>query len=173
MRYTLTARWLHWLTVAAVLVIGTLGLWIGWAPPDDEAFKLRLYNIHESIGILMLPLTAFRLFWRWTHPPPPAVPQPAPLQAAAWASHALLYLLLLTMPVVGFLATNAWGFPLRIFGLVPVPSPIGRDEALAPVLTSLHGWMALVLGLVVLIHASAALVWHGAIRRDGTLRRML
>ncbi len=173
MRYTRTARWLHWLTVLALLAVGVLGLWIGWAPPDDEAFKLRLYNAHESIGILILPLTLFRLGWRWANPPPPEVPQPAALQLAAACSHAVLYALLLTMPVMGLLATNAWGFPLRIFGLLPVPSPIGHDEAVAPVLTALHGWMALVLGLVVAVHALAALLWHGVIRRDGVLRRMI
>lgn len=173
MRYTRTARWLHWLTVAALLAVGTLGLWIGWAPPDDEALKLRLYNIHESIGILLLPLTLFRLYWRWRHPPPPDLPQPALLHLAAHANHIAFYVLLLTMPVVGFLATNAWGFPLRIFGLLPVPSPLGRHEALAPILTSVHGWMALALGLLVLAHAGAALVWHGVIRQDGLLRRMV
>lgn len=173
MRYTRTARWLHWLTVAALLVVGTLGLWLGWAAPEDEALKLRLYNIHESIGLVLWPLTLFRLLWRWRHPPPPAPPQPGVLNAVAGAVHGGLYALLLSMPIVGFLATNAWGFPLRLFGLVPIPSPLGREEAWAPVLTSMHGWMALALGLLVLAHAGAALVWHGAIRRDGLLRRML
>jgi cytochrome b561 len=173
MRYTRTARWLHWSTVAALLIVATLGVWIGWAAPEDEALKLRLYNIHESIGLLLWPLTLFRLCWRWGHKPPPALPQPAVLNAVARAVHAALYAMLLTMPVVGFLATNAWGFPLRIFGLIPVPSPLGREEAWAPLLTALHGWMALGLGLLVLAHAGAALVWHGAIRRDGLLRRML
>lgn len=135
--------------------------------------KLRLYNIHESIGITLLVVTLFRLGWRWRHPPPPAPPQPAVLRWAAGATHAALYGLLLTMPVVGLLATNAWGFPLRWFGLVPVPSPVGRSEAWAPLLTSLHGWMALALGLLLLAHAGAALLWHGLLRRDGVLRRML
>jgi cytochrome b561 len=173
MRYTHTARWLHWLTVAALLVVGALGLWIGWATPEDEALKLRLYNIHESIGLTLLPVTLARLAWRWRHPPPPAPPQPRALHLMAQANHAALYALLLTMPVVGFLATNAWGFPLRLFGLLPIPSPLGHDESLAPMLTALHGWMALALGLLVLAHAGAALLWHGAIRRDGLLRRML
>jgi cytochrome b561 len=172
MRYTGMARLLHWATVAALLVVGTLGLWLGWAAPEDEALKLRLYNIHESIGFLILPVTLFRLGWRWRHPPPPAMPQPVALQRAAHATHVAFYVLLLAMPMVGLLATNAWGFPLRLFGLLPVPSPLGVNEALAPALTSLHGWMALCLGLLVAVHAGAALVWHGLIRRDGLLRRM-
>lgn len=172
-RYTRIARLLHWATVLALLLVGSLGLWIGWAAPADEAFKLRLYNLHESLGLTILPVTLLRLAWRWRHPPPPVTPPlPAGLQAVATANHAALYALLLTMPVVGFLATNAWGFPLTAYGILPIPSPIGADEALAPRLTALHGWMALALGLLVLLHAGAAL-WHHRQRRDDTLRRML
>lgn len=173
MPYTRTARLLHWATALAVLAIAVLGLWIAWAPPQEEALKLRLYNIHESLGISVLLLTLLRLVWRRRHPPPPIrPPPPALLHRAAFATHAALYALLLAMPVVGFLATNAWGFPLRWFGLIPLPSPLGRHEALAPLLTALHGWMALALGLLVALHAAAAL-WHHWGRGDDTLRRML
>ncbi|PHK96436.1 cytochrome B [Pseudoroseomonas rhizosphaerae] len=173
MPYTRTARLLHWATALAVLAIAALGLWIAWAPPQEEAFKLRLYNIHESLGITVLLATLLRLFWRWRHPPPPVHPPPPPLlQGAAFATHAALYALLLAMPVVGFLATNAWGFPLSLFGVIPLPSPVGRSEALAPPLTAVHGWMALALGLLVALHAGAAL-WHHWARGDDTLRRML
>jgi cytochrome b561 len=172
-RYTRPARLLHWATVLALILVGTLGLWLGWAPPEEEAFKLRLYNLHESVGLTILPVTLLRLAWRWRHPPPPITPPlPPRLRRLAAATHAALYALLLAMPVVGFLATNAWGFPLTAFGLLPVPSPIGTDEALAPRLTSLHGWMALALGGLVALHAAAAL-WHHRRRGDDTLRRML
>ncbi|KAA2214778.1 cytochrome b [Teichococcus oryzae] len=173
MRYTRTARWLHWITVAAILVLAVLGIWIGMFEPQPEAFKLRLYNIHESLGITLLLLTLFRLFWRWRHPPPPIEPPLPPLlQRAAFASHAALYALLIAQPVVGFLATNAWGFPLTAWGVIPVPSPIGRSEAWAPALSNLHATFALLLGLLVAVHAAAAL-WHHFGRRDTTLRRML
>jgi cytochrome b561 len=172
MRYTITARVLHWLTALALLALGILGVWIGWAAPEDEVLKLRLYALHENIGLLLWPVTLFRLAWRSRHPPPPELPQPAPLRLAAHANHVALYGLLLTMPVIGWLATTAWGFPPVLLGILPLPSPLGTNEALAPGLTSLHGWMALCLGLLVLVHAGAALVWHGLIRRDGLLRRM-
>ncbi|WP_419896507.1 cytochrome b [Roseomonas sp. USHLN139] len=172
-RYTALARLLHWATVLALILVGLLGLWLGWAAPEDEAFKLLLYNLHESIGLTLLPVTLLRLFWRLRHPPPPITPAlPAPLHRVAWATHAALYALLLAMPVVGLLATNAWGFPLTAYGILPIPSPIGPDEALAPRLTALHGWMALALGGLVALHAAAAL-WHHRRRGDDTLRRML
>lgn len=173
MPYTRTARLLHWATALAVLVIAALGLWIAWAPPQEETLKFRLYNIHESLGITVLLLTLLRLLWRRRHPPPPINPPlPAALRRAAFATHAALYALLLGIPVAGFLATNAWGFPLSLFGVIPIPSPLGRSEALAPPLTALHGWMALALALLVALHAAAAL-WHHRGRGDDTLRRML
>jgi cytochrome b561 len=173
MRYTRTARTLHWITVALLLAIAPLGLWLGWAMPEDEALKLRLYMWHESLGFLVLPVTLFRLLWRWRHPPPPGPPQPAALAGLAHANHLALYALLLAQPVVGILTTAAWGFPPSLFGLLPLPVPMGENQALAPLLTSLHGWIALSLGLLVLLHASAALLWHGLVRRDGLLRRMV
>ena len=46
--------------------------------------------------------------------------------------------LLVLMPVIGFLATNAWGFPLTVFGVLPLPVPFGKDEELAKLLSFLH-----------------------------------
>lgn len=173
MRYTRTARLLHWGTVLALLVIGALGLWIAFAPPETESTKLRLYNIHESLGITVLLVTLLRLGWRWRHPPPPIEPPLPPLlQRAAFASHAALYAILLVQPVVGLLATSAWGFPPTYFELFPIPDPIGKNEALAPLLSAVHAWTALALLLLVALHAGAAF-WHHRVRRDNTLRRML
>ena len=171
-RYTATARWLHWLTAAAVLVMVVLGVWMTAFEPKDEAFKFRLYHFHESLGFTLLLVTLFRLGWRSSNPPPPLPADlAAPLRLAAHGNHAVLYALLLMQPVVGFLATNAWGFPFTWWGLLPIPSPLGRDEALAPVLSAIHYWSAIALAALICLHAGAAL-WHQYIRRDGTLDKM-
>jgi cytochrome b561 len=173
MRYTGTARLLHWLTVALVLTAVLIGLFIVWGPEQAEATKLRIYTTHESIGVTILLLTLFRLYWRGTHPPPPLDPTlPRALVLAAHVNHGLLYALLIAMPVAGFLATNAWGFPLTWWWLVPLPDPIGRSEYWAPILSAVHDTMAIVLIPLIVLHASAAL-WHHLVRRDNTLRRML
>ncbi len=94
------------------------------------------------------------------------------LKLAARLNHAAFYVWLLTMPVVGFLATNAWGFPLTWFGLVPLPDPVGKNVPSAETLTSVHRLMAWSLVGLIALHAGAAL-WHQFVRRDGTLRKML
>ncbi|MDJ0389361.1 cytochrome b [Roseomonas sp. E05] len=172
MRYNRMARLLHWGTALIVLLIIALGVWIAEAPPEDEALKLRLYNIHESFGITILVVTLFRLFWRRRHPPPPITPPlPGWMQRAATTNHAAFYVLLMVQPVVGLMTTNAWGFPLTAFGLIPIPSPIGPNEKWAPVLSSVHDTIGLTLAALVALHVSAAL-WHHFVRRDDTLRRM-
>ena len=172
-RYDPVARVLHWLTVLMLLGLFAVGIWITAFEPKDEAFKLRLYMMHESSGVTLLALTLFRLFWRWRHPPP-SLPADLPplLRAAAHANHAAVYLLLLVMPVLGFLATNAWGFPLRWYGLIALPSPVGHNEALAETLSALHYWCALALAALLLVHIAAAF-WHYLIRKDQVLQRML
>ena len=56
------------------------------------------------------------------------------IRVAAHVNHWGLYALLVLMPITGFLATNAWGFPLSIFGVLPMPVPVGKDEEIAKVL---------------------------------------
>lgn len=172
-RYDGVSRAFHWITVMLVLGTAALGLWIGHAAPAEEGFKLRLYNIHESLGVTVWVFTLARLAWRAAHPAPPLPAGLGPvLRTVARANHVAFYLWLLTMPVVGFVATLAWGFPLVWFGLLPLPDPVGTNLPLAEWLTTLHRLMAWSLFAMILLHAGAAL-WHGFVRRDGTLARML
>jgi cytochrome b561 len=172
-RYPPAARWLHWITAALVLAMITLGLWITWFEPKDEAFKYLLYDIHESIGVALFVLVLIRLFRRLANPPAP-LPSHVPglFRFAARTNHALLYAVLLIQPVIGFLATNAWGFPLRWARLVEIPSPIGKNDAFAPILSSLHWYGAVALVLLIGAHLGGAF-FHGVIRRDGVVQRML
>jgi cytochrome b561 len=172
-RYTATERALHWLVALLVLVQVVLGVWITAFEPKDQGFKFLLYDIHENTGFTILLLMLFRLGWRLTHPwlPLPADLPPA-LKLAARANHTAFYVLLIAQPIVGFLATNAWGFPFRYLKLIPIPSPVGRSEALAPTLSAIHAGIAWALVALVAMHVSAAL-WHQFVRRDGTLGKML
>jgi len=171
-RYTAGARWLHWLTAVLMIVVITAGLWIVYFEPKDEAFKFRLYNIHESVGVIVFALTLARLLTRLRHPPPPLSPDtPVLIQQCARLTHLSLYALLLLMPAIGFLATNAWGFPLKLFDLIALPAPIDKDEALAGTLSFLHGCGAVAIGTLIAAHLAGA-AYHTFIRRDGLLKRM-
>ena len=172
-RYAPSSRWLHWLTAVLVAVVIVFGIWIRYFEPASEAFKLRLYNIHESFGVIVFLLTLIRVVNRWRHPPPPLpADTPAVIRLAAHTSHMALYALLLLMPVIGFLATNAWGFPLSVFGVLPLPVPFGKDEDLAKILSFLHWCGAITIILLIGAHLMGV-IYHTFIRRDGLLHRML
>ncbi len=171
-RYAPPARWLHWLTAGAILVIAATGIWMTFFEPKDPGFKRALYNVHESLGFTVFLLVLARLWVRWRNPPPPLPADlPAIMKLGAHLNHAALYVLLVVQPVLGFLGTNAWGFPLAWFGIVPIPSPIGRHEVLAPILSQLHWFGALAMLALLAMHI-AAVIFHTFIHKDGMLSRM-
>ena len=173
-RYDLIARCLHWITAAVLIaIVVPAGIWIHCFEPADQAFKLQLYNIHESFGVCVFVIALLRLWNRHRRPAPPLPADlPGSMRVAAHATHVCLYVLLVLMPITGFLATNAWGFPLKVFGVLPLPSPVGKDEALAKVLSLLHWIGAMAIITFIAAHVAGAL-YHQFVRRDGILRRML
>ena len=170
-RYTKTAIALHWL--AALLIFTTFPLGVYMHELALSPFKLKLVSYHKWIGVTIFLLTVLRLAWRATHIPPPP-PQTIPLwqQRAAHGLHLLLYLLLLVIPLSGWLMSSARGVPVIYLGLVQLPDLVAKDKALGDLLTETHE--ALNFGLLVLVgmHIAAALKHH-FIEHDATLRRML
>lgn len=170
-RYTGTAMGLHWL--AAALIVVTFGL--GWTLVDMEFSpqKVRWLSWHKWLGITLLGLSALRLAWRLTHPPPP-LPATVPVwqQGAAHAVHILLYGLMFAIPLSGWLFSSAKGIPVVYLGLLPLPDLIGADERLADRLRALHEWLNYALFAAVMAHVGAALKHH-FIERDAVLARML
>lgn len=167
-RYRPALRVLHWLVAALVFLTWPLGLMIGFVKDD---VKLDFYLVHESLGFMVLWIMLLRIGFRLTKPAPPRA-VPAIETLVAGSVHALLYVFLVLMPISGFLATNAHGFPLTWFGLVTVWSPIGKAPDIAWTLSAIHEWSAWILLLLVALHIGAAL-FHHIVRRDDTLYRIL
>jgi cytochrome b561 len=168
--YDGTARAFHWIATGIVIVLAGLGFYM--TRLDFSDLKVRIYTAHETIGLVLFALTIARLAWRMRHPPPPLPPSAWIEQVAAHASHAALYAILLAMPIFGFLGSNAYGFPVRPFGLFELPNPIGSHEEIGEILLGVHSWLALGLTGIASLHAVVAL-HHHFVRRDGILRRML
>ncbi|MDD5248037.1 MAG: cytochrome b [Rhodocyclaceae bacterium] len=170
-RYTRTAIVLHWLI--ALLIFGTFPLGLYMADLHLSPLKLRLFSYHKWIGISVLLLAVLRLLWRATHRPPPLVAgMPRWQQIAAHATHHLLYLLVLIVPLSGWLMSSALGVPVVWFGVLPLPDLIGKDKALGETLKLVHEGLNYTLLAVVAVHVAGA-VKHQLIDRDGTLARML
>jgi cytochrome b561 len=168
--YTRTAIALHWLAGVLILCGFTLGLWMTSLPIAPRT--LRVYGYHKWIGITVFLLAVARLAWRHAHPPPPPVAMPDWQVRAAAATHALLYALMLAIPLSGWIYSSATGVQVVYLGLVPLPDLVPKDKTLAAVLKAVHGTLNFTLLALVIVHSGAALKHH-FVDRDAALRRML
>lgn len=170
--YTNTAIALHW-AVAALMVWGFALGWIMTEIHGITPTKLRYFSWHKWIGVTVLVLALARLLWRATHQPPEL---PDGMHAwerlAAHAGHALLYVLMLAIPVSGYFYTSAAGVPVVYLGVLPLPTFIHADPALAKVLKAVHIWLNYGLLAAVAGHL-LAVVKHQLFDRQRLLQRML
>jgi cytochrome b561 len=169
-RYSAAAIVLHWLTALLVVAGFTLGLSMVGLPFSRQ--KLQWYAWHKWIGITIWLLTWGRLAWRWRHPAPPMELMPAWQQRAAVVAHALLYALLLAIPLSGWLYSSATGVQVVYLGFLPLPDLVPKDKAMADVLRGVHVTLNFTLLALVCIHGAAALKHH-FVDRDAVLIRML
>lgn len=167
-RYSSVAIAFHW--TIALLVIVNLVIGIG----HDAIPALRaLMGAHKAIGVTVLLLTAGRIAWRIAHRPPAL-----PAGTAAWekgvahATHWTLYLLMIALPLSGWLMVSGPGphRPFLWFGLFDIPTlPVGKP--LADLGGTAHGPLGWVMAALVVLHVGAALRHH-LLLRDSVLVRI-
>lgn len=159
-------RALHWATAGAVIGALPLGLWIARAEPSLST--LWLFGLHKTLGISVLALTLLRLGWRRVSPPPPPLPSTPLRDMAARAVHGAFYVLLLAMPLLGWIGSSATGIDTVVFGRWTLPRIAPVSPAWEEAAFTAHGVLGWVLILMIALHVAGALE-----RRDGTLRRMI
>ena len=169
-RYTPTALALHWLL--ALLIVGTFSLGAYMHELPFSPTRLKLFNWHKWAGVTILALSALRLLWRLTHRPPADLPMAAWQRRAAQGAHAALYVLFFAVPLAGWAYSSAAGFPIVLYGVLPLPDFVSPNRELSESIKPLHGQLAWLLAGVVLLHVAAALKHH-FIDRDGLLLRMM
>jgi len=169
--YTFTARVLHWATAFLILVMIPLGVVIAneWGGPAQDS----LYDLHRSIGVVVIPLVVLRIFYRWAHPPLPLPDDIAPMQRlVAHATHWALYALLIVQPIAGWIATSAYRAPIAVFSLFELPPIWPENRAFSEQLFLVHTLLGLAIACLVAAHIGAAL-YHHFLRRDRILLRMI
>ncbi len=169
--YPATSKLLHWLVAACVLTTAPVAIAMVRASPGPT--QDALYNFHKSLGVSILILMVLRLINRLVVGAPIADPGIEPWQRAVSSIvHTSLYVLLLAMPVAGYVANSVYGASTPFFGLFSLPPIVGKNEELAKQLFAIHRWVGWLVIVLVLTHVGAAL-YHYFIRRDKVLQRML
>lgn len=169
---TITLHWLIALTLIAMLGIGFYMSMFEFFP---------LYDWHKSFGVVIFVVILLRVWWRikngW---PTPVRAYPALEHRLARASHWVLIVASVLMPVSGILysAMGDWG--IKVFGWVMVAgnkNPVtGKTEAIHAGLAQLghtaHEWLGYLLVGTIILHIAGALKHH-LVDKDRTLLRML
>ncbi|HPP46504.1 MAG TPA: cytochrome b [Accumulibacter sp.] len=170
-RYTSTALWLHWLMALLLAALFVVGLYMVDLPLSPQ--KLKIYSWHKWAGVTAFLLVLLRLAWRIGHPAP-TLPASMPRwqKSAAHGLHHLLYLLMIAIPLSGWLMSSAKGFQTVYFGVLPLPDLLAKNKDLGKTLEEVHEILANGLALLVLAHIAAALKHH-FLDRDDVLSRML
>jgi cytochrome b561/polyisoprenoid-binding protein YceI len=188
-RYTAVAIALHWAIAAAILSNLLIGWWMKVAIGEiaSQARAIAAFQLHKSIGLTVLLLTALRLLWRFGHKPPPLPASMARWErVAAKATHWAFYILMVLVPLSGWTyVSSQWadGKPLNVptlwFGLFRVPHLFDAhamtDAARAAVSqrnAAAHYYLAWSMAGLFVLHVAAALKHHFR-NRDRVLSQML
>ena len=170
-RYGLIARSNHWLSAVLIVGLGASGWWMSGLD-YYHPWYYRAPELHKQFGVLALLLAALRLLALLVDRPP-ALPDTLSRteRRLARGVHAMLYLLMLAVPLSGYIMVTAAGDPVDVLGLALPPIGAGepdlRDAAIA-----VHAWGAWSLLALAAGHAAAALK-HRLVDRDEVLSRML
>ena len=171
-RYGTLSIALHW--IMAVALIGMY--WVGDYMVDLTYYD-KLYHTlpywHKSVGVILGLALLLRLAWMYSHT------RPEPLATISAQNHALakwghmgLYALLVLLIISGYLISTTKGKGIEVFGLFEIAAWLPESTERGELAGKIHEWGAKAFILLVIVHASAALLHH-FYWKDATLKRML
>lgn len=190
MRYGGVSQFLHWTIAALVFVqlaMGKAGL------VDAEHPRTAAFMWHGSLGILVLALALARILWILIRRPPGFPATMSRLgRISARTVHVSLYVLLLALPISGWLAASSEGVSVNFFNVATVPGwhtagvthePSAEQQRMQATpeadgaeekdaAEEIHELLGDALLVLVTVHILAALK-HQFIDRDRLIQRML
>ncbi|KTD41029.1 cytochrome b [Legionella parisiensis] len=160
---------LHWLIF--ILIIAQF--YFVWSINHDSPLASRYIMLHKSVGFTILLLGILFFIWHIINIKPfPPVTQPRWQYITSKAVHHTLFILIMLMPIVGYLLICADGKSIDFFGWFIIPCLISKNDYLGGIMFSTHQTIAYLILILVGIHFLAAL-YHHFICKDNVLKRML
>lgn len=154
---------LHWLIAVIVLVMIALGLYMvqlptkAELPVNQESVRAFYFLIHKSLGMTVAILILFRVFWRLTHkaPPLPDTVKESHKKAAS-VVHGLLYVVMIAMPITGYIQSMLSSYDTKFWGIV-LPRLAEADSVLRKNFTETHKILAFIFIALIIVHIAAAI----------------
>ncbi|HYD38413.1 MAG TPA: cytochrome b [Allosphingosinicella sp.] len=158
-RYSRVAVWLHWLIATLIVVNLLLGFFRG---EFDKPVRAAMMDVHKATGLTILLLSLARLGWRLGHRPPPFDPVMKAWEAAvARLVHWLFYLLMIALPLTGWMIVSTNGRSTSWFGLFDVAAlPVAQGEEIHEFFEEVHEWLAYGILVLLALHVGGALRHH-------------
>jgi cytochrome b561 len=167
--YNAFAKVLHWAIALVILaqfvIASTMPDMHHDTRPDGEIAW------HLSVGALILLLVVVRVGWRIARPPVTAGVERGVQHRIAQATHGLLYLGMLVIPVLGWASANSRGWVVGVCSGFPLPKIMATGAPFGHELGDIHGTLAWVLLGLVGLHVAGGL-YHQFVLKDDTLQRM-
>ncbi len=168
-RYNQIARALDWIIAALVI----LNLITGLLGETLEELHVPTPS-HLATGICILLLSLVRLGWRLTWRAPAYRPALSPwMRTVSRITHRAFYVLMIAMPLTGWMFVSASKYPISMYGLFLWPKlPLTKAMPIVGAATEAHEIMGYGFAALAALHIGAAL-YHHVVLKDQTLRRML
>lgn len=170
-RYSLGAILLHWAIAIAVIVNWRLA---SSAEGASKEQAMALMGTHKALGITILALTVLRILWRITHKQPPMSATLKQWEVTlAKTVHAIFYILLIALPLLGWIANSSFGKGIDMFGLFTIPPlPVANDPKMGGSIYDLHKLLGTSMLFLIALHVLGALKHH-FLDKNGAIYRML
>jgi cytochrome b561 len=177
--YGALSKLLHWLMAAIILTLIGVGMYMADLPMDtaeQKQYAFQFFAMHKSFGVVILALIVLRIIWVRISPVPklPAVFE-ARERIVVKALQGLLYLLMIIVPLSGYLMSNAGGHPINVFGLFEMPALVDKSKSLGGFMHEAHEILGMSILVLILLHVAGA-VKHRLKDKGGEsdiLKRML
>ncbi|MBI1362447.1 MAG: cytochrome b [Proteobacteria bacterium] len=177
-RYNCVAVTLHWVIALAFLtmfVIAFTGMEL-----DGKTGEMLLglkrwdwYVVHKSLGVAIFVLVALRIVWRFTTQLPTDDTSPKWDVYISRLNFVLLYVVMIGMPLTGYVMSAAGGHPINWFWLGELPNLLPLNKPLASTAHDVHtDVMPIVIYVIVGLHFAGAM-FHYFIFKDNVLWKML
>lgn len=167
--YGFVSKNFHWIMAFIILFNFTLGYFMG--DLDKGPLRFFIFNLHKSIGIVVIVLIILRFLWRLVNLAPTPLSQNNLLNKLSKFVHYFFYFILLVVTFSGWTYSSARGGPISVFGLFSVPALVEKNEEIGKIARNIHTISVYVFIAFLAIHILASL-YHHYFLKDKTLKRM-